>query len=122
MYASHMGFFFEMTGCKAWKAIGSKGSHAKSKGWDSHHRRHRGMHLFNMHLMKYADHFFTLKIVWSSAEAVIDGWFIISFSAVLLAQPLVLVVNYMIQGRCYSLMTTIRKDFERISLINSTMS
>lgn len=117
-----MGFFFEMTGCKAWKAIGSKGSHAKSKGWDSHHRRHRGMHLFNMHLMKYADHFFTLKIVWSSAEAVIDGWFIISFSAVLLAQPLVLVVNYMIQGRCYSLMTTIRKDFERISLINSTMS
>ena len=79
MYASHMDFFFEMTGCKAWKAIGSKGSHAKSKGWDSHHRRHRGMHLFNMHLMKYADHFFLLKIVWSSAEAVIDGWFIIPF-------------------------------------------
>lgn len=71
--------FFEMTGCKAWKAIGSKGSHAKSKGWDSHHRRHRGEHLFNLHLMKYADHYFTLEIVWSSAEAVIDGWLIISF-------------------------------------------
>lgn len=75
--------FFAMTGCKAWKAIGSKGSHAKSKGWDSHHRRHRGMHLFNTHLMKYADHFVKLKICWSDVEeAVIDGWFIISFSAV----------------------------------------